>query len=169
MRVLFTNPEDRPWSDAEIATLTDLWNRGRSATEIGVALNCTKNRVVGKVSRLRKYGLITRQMTPQNPTGPRRKGRKMKTITRHRKTEDAVSEAPVRLVASSAPKPPRSVIPAPETIEVLNMRLMDMLSSHCRWPTDKDASGEARFCGNSATGRRAYCSHHAARMYARTG
>lgn len=85
---------------------------------------------------------------------------------RHRKAEDA-NELPVRLVASSTPKPPRVLIPVPETIEVLNLGLMDMLRSHCRWPTEKDARGIMRYCANHVDGRRAYCQHHAQRMYAR--
>jgi len=161
------NPAEREWSDEETEKLVKLWNDKKSAGEISVELKCSRNRVLGKVTRLRKYGLITRETTSQNPTGPRRKGRKVKTTTRHRKTQEVIPEAPMRLVAASTPKPPRCLIPTPETIEVRNLGLMDMLRSHCRWPTVHD--GEQRFCANPTDGKKSYCQHHAAKMYARAG
>ncbi len=162
MTEYFTNPTDRAWSQPETSDLIRRWNEGEPQSEIARALNRTINCISGKVKRMRARGT---PLAYRGPTAPKKNAQGCKVASSGVVVRKDAPEGSTGPVAISGPKPPRSVIPAPETIEVLNMRLMDMLSSHCRWPTEREG-GEQRFCGNSATGRGAYCQHHAARMYA---
>jgi hypothetical protein len=41
------------WNDERVATLTRMWAEGHSATRIAAELECTRNSIIGKVTRLK--------------------------------------------------------------------------------------------------------------------
>jgi hypothetical protein len=41
------------WDEERVATLTKLWAEGHSATRIALVLECSRNSVIGKVTRLK--------------------------------------------------------------------------------------------------------------------
>ena len=45
-----------PWTDERVERLTELWNDGRTASQIGRALDVSRNAVIGKAHRLELPG-----------------------------------------------------------------------------------------------------------------
>ena len=131
------------WSDDRVATLSNLWLDGLSASQIAKQLGgVTRNAVIGKIHRL---GLGGREA----PTAPAQVART--TVVRARRVSRP----------AAPPRPPRPVLvavaPPPEAPGLVND--MRHLGPHaCKWPIGDPQDDGFSFCGRHAEGR--YCLAH---------
>jgi len=139
------------WTDDRVETLTKLWGKGLSASQIARELGeVTRNAVIGKVHRL---GLAGRA----SPTRP-------KSRARHREpsnfsstfdTKDRFSE---NIPPLSVPEP--AVSSSGESINIL------MLTEKiCKWPIGEPTDEDFRFCGLGRNPNSVYCEEHTKLAY----
>lgn len=143
------------WSDAEKQRVAELLLAGLSASKIATQMQCSRNAVIGVVSRdpvLKKIGLSGRANRPKpepqscQPRGPR------VSPSLHLR---AARRAPAK------PRPPVHVDPvAPVPLDIA---LHELRHDQCKWPTNDPPKGDAfTFCGHVRTGP-AYCAYHSHR------
>jgi GcrA cell cycle regulator len=134
------------WNDAAVTKLKELYELGKSATQIAWEFsNCTRNAVIGKLHRA---GMTT----------PRPKGRKPTELKReHPRPRRKKIEEPYGLERMEAFLPPEPERPA----EMRKCSLMQLTSKSCRWPIGDPRDPDFFFCGNAIAGEfTVYCDHH---------
>jgi hypothetical protein len=134
------NHEGTPWTSEQDARLVELWNAGKSAEEVALAIEGkTRNAVVGRVSRLRRAGQILAKRDSKHKNAAHRRPRKPR-----------------------APKPQRApkivLKPIVDTLEG-SVVLLDVTG--CKWPVT--SSSPHRFCNRDRLGNEPYCEGHLAR------
>jgi len=134
------------WSEnPELTTrLIELWNSGKSATQIMFELGngLSRNAILGRVMRLRDSGI-------------------------------EMKAAPVHVQKPRAPRPPRPplkrdpiVVADPDTLEPIRLENGDYITvltvsdRHCRWPIGDPQEADFRFCGHVPKPGSPYCPGH---------
>ena len=127
------------WTEERVSVLRQLWEEGKSASEIAVALGegVTRNAVIGKAHRLR---LANRApcANPRDETAP--------APVRERKKPDSAS-APKRRVLRKG------------------YHLADIKERMCRWPHGDPREPDFHFCGAPTIAGLPYCAEHARMAY----
>jgi GcrA cell cycle regulator len=143
------------WNEGRVETLTMLWAKGWSASQIATRLGgVTRNAVIGKAHRL---GLPDRK----GKNRYRQASSKSRTCNRRRQTPlvhpwKLPPSKPLRL-AEQAPEAPQSLPePAP-----LRLTLLDLRENTCRWPIGDPQDENFHFCGCQTSGIGPYCDYHA--------
>jgi GcrA cell cycle regulator len=152
------------WTDESIAELTRRWMAGESASNIAAALGLkSRNVVIGKVHRL---GL-------QRTSQPRKNElMRAQEAERREKRNERLRQARAELrVLNGGRADPRpygrrerlagdySRLRCVEVVP-LNIALMDLEHSHCRFPYGDDPA-TMTFCGHPTIVRKSYCGPHA--------
>jgi len=133
------------WNTERTSALIDLWNAGRSATEIANTLGkTTRNAVIGKVYRLKLPQRAPRALAR------RRKSSAVPLPPRTSKTDRGPADIP-----ELGPPPP------------FHPKIHSLAPHHCRWPEGDPRTPEFHFCGRPAVPDKPYCPHHAAHTYER--
>lgn len=125
------------WTDERIAELRRLWAEGLSASQVAGEMGggLTRNAVIGKVHRL---GLERRrQARPRRRSNP---------ISSYRLVP--LPEWAPQLKSQRGPTGP------------LNIRLLDLLPFHCRYPTEEINDRAIGFCGHPTVHGTSWCEHH---------
>jgi GcrA cell cycle regulator len=130
------------WTEQDEAILTRLWNAGQSGSQIAKVLRISRNAVIGKVHRL--------ELPHRTAAKPINVAHIRKPV--HRKPKLRAVVKPVAVVVA---KPAVSQI-------ALNVGLLDLTRTMCRWPTSGDKPH--LFCGVEC-GEATYCAHHAAMAF----
>lgn len=135
------------WTDEQVARLHELHEQKVPARQIAVEFGCTRNAIIGKLSRL---GLS--KPTTQRAPAVRRfhRARPAPRITLAETVEvsdDVVPSAPHPL-ASPSHRPPGPC------------GLLDLTDDHCRWPLGEPGDEDFYFCGE-AVAAHPYCAEHA--------
>lgn len=145
------------WDNAECARLTALWNDGLSCSQIGAELGCSRNAVIGKVSRLGLPARKRREIPPR-PRRPRSNPKIMRVL---------------RVVSAGRGNAMRTTFVntiEPETIRHLppdaipleqRKQLLDLKPHHCRFPYGDPGTKDFFFCG-ADTDQPPYCAVHRA-------
>lgn len=135
------------WTDARNATLTTLWARGDSASQIADEMGgITRSAVIGKVHRMGLPGRAERSNRNQIRRRPRQ----------------ANANIVRRIMARQRPDVGQLPTPA-EAPTPLNCTLVELAPNACHWPVN---DGEPyRFCGHPAVNGFAYCGWHARIAY----
>jgi len=153
----------RRWTDEEKRQIIDLWNQGVSATQIGIAHNCSRNSIIGLAHRIRRDGVPMR--TFEDDKIARRKSREAKspTILPEPKPEKPKSKQPAK-----SKKEALSLLRDPKEDE--NFAIQDQengvpLVAHgdkaCMWPVNDPKHGEEHlFCPRPRIYGRPYCKMH---------
>ncbi len=136
--------------------IQSIWRDGISAAEIGQAVGCSKNAVIGHYSRhgqsLSDYPLPM-SMVERNRTG------NIKESTRNRRqyADNHTKPKNTRLppIKPSQPDLPKHAIPSTAGIG-LYVSMMD--NTGCTWPLND--GGPYLFCGHVKFGKYSYCEHH---------
>ncbi len=126
------------WTDEKIETLKTMWEQGKTAAEISIAIGAgSRNAVIGKAHRL---GLSKRA----NP----------------------VARKPRKRVDGKPFAPKQNTKPLPETnITSYGNRpykLDELKPNQCRWPIGDPRDEVFHYCGAQRKGHRSYCPNHKA-------
>jgi GcrA cell cycle regulator len=130
------------WTDKNVKTLTNMWNKGKTAADIAEALGgVTRNAVIGKANRL---GLDKRP----SPI---------------KKADKSVAAAP-----KAKKKNEKLVIHGKKIVlaKEKSFSILDIKEGMCRWPFGDPKDDDFHFCGrNVAVEGCSYCEHHAEEAY----
>jgi hypothetical protein len=126
-----------------------MWNENMTGTEIGAVLGTTRNAILGRLHRLKAYGIDTSKsrparVTPQRPKTPR-----------------------VKVAKKETPKPKTEKIYYPPRIEeqpISGVTLLQLKPKSCRFIISHEDANVRIFCGKNKE-RGAYCGNHARLCY----
>lgn len=132
------------WTTEAKAKLTELWHSGVVTREIGVALGCGKNAVIGKAARM--------GLPPRSP---------VKAVRVAKQKIARASPKPIRAfpVFNREPHVEREA-----ELAIGGILLAGLTGHTCRWPLwtggVKPDPYEARYCGATPVPGKAYCERH---------
>jgi GcrA cell cycle regulator len=154
------------WTDERVEQLRQLWQEGKSASQIAATLSngITRNAVIGKVHRLGLSGRVKapsqsvpRQRAPR-PAGQRPASPRMHAPRTH--GANALAFAP-RYDLRPVERPIEDVVvPISDPITI-----MELKESTCRWPLGDPATPEFRYCGGPSPVGTPYCPFHSRVAY----
>jgi len=162
------------WTEDRVATLTQMWLAGFSASQIAGRIGgVSRNAVIGKVTRL---GIADRGR-PAEPRAPAPAKRVADRACRPspqgaaKRLEDArlrvasISEALVGPAVVVVEKSRRhGVTMAAEALKG-TATLFDLGAHMCKWPIGEPTAEGFSFCGRPAGEKAVYCSEHARVAY----
>lgn len=151
------------WTDERVELLKKLWAEGLSASQIASQLGgVTRNAVIGKVHRLSLSG----RAKPAS-SGPR--PRKPRSPSPHRSVSRSYVSGNTALKVHAQPAPRRLPAPIPEEDVVvpisLNVSLMALNDSMCKWPIGDPGADDFHFCGHKNYNDLPYCEYHSRVAY----
>ena len=127
------------WTDDRVEKLSELWDKGLSASQIAkeLAEGVTRNAVIGKAHRM---GLASR------PSPVKSGSAKIAAVAAKKKgaPKKALSKAP----------------PASGKISIL-----DLTESKCKWPIGHPGEENFHFCGKPSQPKLPYCANHCIEAY----
>jgi GcrA cell cycle regulator len=150
------------WTDERVELLKKLWTEGLSASQIAAQLGgVTRNAVIGKVHRLSLSG----RAKPAS-SGPR--PRKARPVSPHRPPRSFIA-GNTALKIHAHPVPRRVPVPVPiEDLVVpisLNVTLMALNDTMCKWPFGDPGAEGFHFCGHRNFNALPYCEYHSRLAY----
>ena len=153
------------WSKEQDEILKRLWNEGKTCSEIACSLpGKSRNAVIGRRVRM---GLPDRDASKAKRS---RGGRPRSDILRPARSPHnghiALPEH-IRQLRALSEEMKRAERPLPkvlETVEPLNLLLIELTESQCKWPVNE--GDPFLFCGHPKAEGSPYCSQHHARAYA---
>ena len=151
------------WTDERVELLKKLWADGLSASQIAAQLGgVTRNAVICKVHRLSLSGRV-------KPASGTPRPRKPRAAAPHRPAGRAYIAGNTALKAHAHPAPRRLPSPVPfEDIVVpisLNVSLMALNDSMCKWPIGDPGAEGFHFCGHRNFNGLPYCEYHSRLAY----
>jgi len=172
------------WTEADDAALREMWEAGRVASEIGLAMGRSRNSVIGRAHRM----LLPARPSPigQRPPGaapkPKKRGRpKRADLQRAARIAARRAAAPVNPIPAAPPAFAGDPAPVRSTgfLDVSSLDLPRPVTPAggssagcCRWPLwGHKERPTHRYCGDPVSHRRdgaprAYCAAHAAVAFA---
>lgn len=140
------------WTPERVEILTTMANEGKSASEIGAVVGCSRNAVLGACHR---RGMSTRGIAAAPGRPPRKPKVARNRPLKKTRVVERPSGPPVELLAVEGTSL-RTV-----AVETLNVALLDLAAHHCRFPVE--IAGEPmRYCGRPKVTDSSYChAHHA--------
>lgn len=152
------------WTDERVELLKKLWIDGLSASQIAAQLGgVTRNAVIGKVHRLNLSG---RAKPASTAPRPRKAGR---VVGAPRPSARAFVAGNTALKIHAPPAPRRVPNPVPiEDLVVpisLNVSLMELNDSMCKWPIGDPTAENFCFCGHRNFNGLPYCEYHSRIAY----
>lgn len=162
------------WTDERVARLAKLWAEGLSASQIAADLGgVTRNAVIGKVHRLGLSGRA--KPAGKSNSGPRRKpaaraasggggggggsssgAKYSRTQQTTRTVGNTVIKVEFEEEVAFQPKPVEDLV-APKSLE---LDLMQLTESTCKWPTGDPTMPGFSFCGHKVSDDKPYCEFH---------
>lgn len=124
------------WTTERVDQLKLLAAARMSASQIGLALDITRNAVIGKANRI---GVLINSASPKNAPRPARPVRINRFVAKPRVL------APTTPVVLEAPEP-------------LGKTLLQLKARDCRFPVTDDSP--FLFCGHPQDAVSSYCPHH---------
>ncbi len=128
------------WTDERVEQLVNLWDSGKSASEIGKLLGVSKNSVVGKAHRLKL----------KSRPSPIRRDQSAKPKVKVVREPITTPQPVLQPVQRERPRPlPRRAGSGPG----------------CLWPQGDPGDPGFHFCGAESVSGKPYCEEHCARAY----
>ena len=147
-------PRADAWLPQDEARAVMLWKEGKTAGEIAVSLNRTRNSIIGKIHRL---GLCRSDQA--NKAGQVIQGKNSQ------KRAEIIKLGPVKRPLNPAfnggeVSDPKPIMLLPDE-DIAGFRLIDpeFNSKNCKWWV-RDEGHEARFCCQPVWGKASYCESH---------
>lgn len=151
------------WTDERVELLKKLWADGLSASQIANQLGgVTRNAVIGKVHRLSLSGRAKPASSAPRPRKPR-------PSSPHRPAGRSFVAGNTALKPHAHPAPRRLPAPIPDQDVVvpisLNVSLMSLSDSMCKWPIGDPSAEGFHFCGHKNFNALPYCEYHSRIAY----
>jgi len=145
------------WVESQVEELKRLVAAHMKYSEIGALLGCTRNAAIGKARRL---GLDNTVAKPPGYVSQRqvRRTRRQAREDRKHNIREAKKEAKLAM--------PRFVIPAPVSVDPLNLTIDELQPCNCRYITNDDVKN-ARYCGHETFRGSSWCLFHLHRVIGR--
>lgn len=154
------------WTPEREECLKKMWLCGEySAQQIAEKLgNVTRNAVIGKANRLKLSKLV--EANKQKSTS--------KAIKNLNKLEDVAKSLRnvTKTSEDTSKKPPKSkitcahskdkILTAPD---FLNLKLLDLTDSTCKWPVNDEMEKDYCFCGVTTDASSPYCEYHSQKAF----
>lgn len=132
--------------------MIELWDKGYTGSQIANEVSMTRNAVMGKLSRLRKLGLVAYKMKAKVDL----KNMKPKSL----KLAKAFNSYPKMFRHRMPPAP----LPEMPPIKDKPIKFMDLTPFSCRYIVNDGKASEFLFCGKPKM-IRSYCEDHAKLCY----
>lgn len=148
------------WTPEREKCLKEMWlSREYSAQQIADKLgNVTRNAVIGKANRLQLSKLI--ETAPSAKTKTTRKN--VKNGNEIPKIDKQANEAIKKVKAKAKASNKDKVLNEPE---FLNLKLLDLTDSTCKWPVNEEKVKDYCFCGVTTDSTSPYCEYHAQKAF----
>lgn len=142
--------------------IAELWNSGLTSSAIAQRMGITRSAVLGRVSRLKKQGVITRI---ENIDKRNHRWRKPAEVVRA--PRPVVPTSPV--IKMMTPKPPKPVVPEPVLVwppakPTEPKLLLELGYNECRFPVRSERDIH-HFCAKPIKQNSCYCPEHHAICY----
>ena len=142
------------WDEAEVALLRKLSLDGRSCSQIGKAMGCSRSAVIGKLHRLGiKHGPTAINDARHFRAKPQPKPKAPPMAQKRSSITGGFQHSGML---------PRAPLPEQRQTDVARVDFAGLEPHHCRFPIGEPVEG---FCGHPKVGGIAYCEHHASRCY----
>ncbi len=143
---------DSPWTDERVATLTEMYVGGSSASVIGNLIGLSRNSVIGKAHRLGLVSPHNERRASRPPAEARRpyKPRERKVLTVESNGNGAFRVRESRAVVDQYKLRAIEITPR-------NVSLIDLEKGDCRYPY---GDGALVFCGHPVKEGSSYCTPH---------
>jgi len=139
------------WTEARIVELKQYREEGKTGSEIALIFGCTRNAIIGKCNRL---GLAS----------PRRHGQHGALVANRNRRE----KPPTTKWLRPSKRKPALYQFAPETVEPLKVKYLDLTFGQCRFVLDEtDDDCLPLSCGHPTHPGSSWCPHHHARFLVR--
>lgn len=148
------------WTDERVALLRKKWEEGVSAGQIGALMGCTRNAVIGKVTRMG----LGRRITNFRLAG--KLGAQRRRINQRREEAKTATERKTSRVAELLKS--EGFVPRDDDVvmPVESRKSMETLTDHCcRWPVGDPLEKDFYFCGQPRVPGIAYCVAHVRKAY----
>jgi len=142
------------WSDEDITSLKEEWQKGTTVTEIGKLIGKTRNAVIGKAFRLR----LERRCSRNGYTIPVPSQKKKAKTKRIRKTKN------MAIIGKKAVAPRFYPMAVPIT-DKAPITIMGLNASTCHAIVGHGPDGLAVYCGDFTFADKPYCEGHCAMYY----
>ncbi len=155
------------WTEEEDTRAASLWNEGKTATEVGIAIGRSRNAVIGRVHRrpdlYRQHGQREVKRERQQMAQPARAARLEKLQARAKAVEKAKAEkvkAGIERKAAVAEKAASPVLPQGERNDLSRYQIadatvafVDLKTGQCKFPlvAFNDVAGPFSPCCGKAT------------------
>ena len=153
------------WTEERVDKLKKLWGNGFTAQQIAGELGdgVTRNAGIGKANRLK---LSKSAASTETENSAKRKVVAPAEKLYVEELVDAVKEVASPAIAETIVVPPAKEVNSKDLVEPapLNLHLLQLTDSTCKWPVSGDGSGEYSFCG-AETNSGPYCKYHAEKAF----
>jgi GcrA cell cycle regulator len=151
------------WTDERVELLKKLWIDGLSASQIASQLGgVTRNAVIGKVHRLNLSGRAKPASSAPRPRKPR-------SASPHRPSMRSYvsGNTALKIHAHPAPRRVHNVIPIADLVAPVSLQipLMKLTDSMCKWPMGDPQAEDFAFCGHKHFNGLPYCEFHSRMAY----
>jgi len=155
------------WTKERVELLTRLWNEGLSVSSIMIQLGVkSRNMVIGKANRL---GLGPRKQTPESISEGMRRGKPLPALKAPKKLAFVGGWRALKTGPKKPPHLPTLTEDQKEYICGKGIPLLELASSHCRWPINEPPKGgEYLFCGAKKMEGSSYCEFHSSKAWGKT-
>ena len=161
-----------PWNDETIARLEKLWADGLTTVKIAEALGVSKNSVIGKVHRMK----LPQRPSPiksvpsdfdeieentKKPVKQAKETKKEKAPIAEKITKSTVKQISNAEGMENAERNISDQINKAVKIYKENVKLVELESNSCRWPSgDPKDEENFHFCGKKTPHGQTYCAEH---------
>ena len=153
------------WTAERVDLLKKLWNEGRCASQSASQLGgVTRIAVIGNVHRLNLSG---RAKPASTTPRPRKAGRAGAPPHRPAARTYVAGNTALKIHAHPAPRRVPSPVPIEDLVVPisLNVSLMDLNDSMCKWPIGDPTAENFCFCGHRNFNGLPYCEYHSRIAY----
>ncbi len=154
------------WTEERVETVKTLWADGLTASQIGDRLGCTRNSVIGKVSRLKLPGRVVVRGSLAYASTRNKAGK-----SQIRKSYGSTSFLSPLQLALQKIRADAEPVPAPSVPDVARVSFDDLEDKQCKYipshiDPKKTKTNEPQYCGEPKVIGLSYCAAHAQRCYA---
>ena len=148
----------RRWIAAEMQTILVMWKAKRSASEIGIRFNVSRNTVIGRIHRWQIKQGLRQQYVSERPGYRQPKRRHPKQPSPPQTPRQLIDGKWTFRVIPARSMPPEP--PSPALIEGQPITVLHLSNQRCKWPIGHSKRHGHHFCGQPPQDKSPYCEFH---------